>query len=51
MFARKHMLRWLTTPYRQRDPLPNFVKICPIKPNHLSSEKWSVKTGQFFPYF
>ena len=23
MFARKHLLRWLTTPYRQPDPLPN----------------------------
>ena len=35
MFARKHMLRWLTTPYRQPDPLPNSAKICPIKPNYL----------------
>ena len=23
MFARKHLLRWLTTPYRQPHPLPN----------------------------
>ena len=36
MFARKHKVRWLTTAYRQPDPLPNSAKICPIKPNHLS---------------
>ena len=24
MFARKHLLSWLTTAYRQPDPLPNF---------------------------
>ena len=41
MFARKHMLRWLTTPYRQPDPLPNSAKICPIKPNHFSTEPLS----------
>ena len=38
MFARKHMLRWLTTPYRQPDPLPDSAKICPIKSNHFSTE-------------
>ena len=38
MFARKHMLRWLTTLYRQPDPLANSAKICPIKPNHFSTE-------------
>ena len=32
------MLRWLTTPYRQPDPLPNSAKISPIKPNHFSTE-------------
>ena len=32
------MVRWLTTPYRQPDPHPNSAKICPIKPNHFSTE-------------
>ena len=31
-------LRWFTTPYKQPDPLPNSAKICPIKPNHFSTE-------------
>ena len=35
MFARKHLLRWLTTAYRQPDPFPNSAQICPIKPNRL----------------
>ena len=32
------MLRWLTTLYRQPDPLANSAKICPIKPNRFSTE-------------
>ena len=49
MFARKHMLRWLTTAYRQPDPLPNSAKICPTKPNHLTlpTERASVTDPHF----
>ena len=36
MFARKHLLRWLTTPYRQPDPHPNSgACIYPRRPGWL----------------